>query len=89
MQKATGAKVTKGTKKEIGWYDLKLTKDSRQDKVFNSLPGTIKVFQWHGDTFDIPDGAVHLAGSELFSNQAYRVGSSIYGLQFHLEVTQK
>jgi len=86
---ATGAKVSKGTKKEIGWYDLKLTKDSRQDKVFNSLPGTIKVFQWHGDTFDIPDGAVHLAGSELFSNQAYRVGSSIYGLQFHLEVTQE
>lgn len=89
IAKATGAKVKKGTKKEIGWYDLKLTKDSRQDKVFNSLPGTIKVFQWHGDTFDIPDGAVHLAGSELFSNQAYRVGSSIYGLQFHLEVTQK
>ena len=89
IAKATGAKVKKGTKKEIGWYDLKLTKDSRQDKVFNSLPGTIKVFQWHGDTFDIPDGAVHLAGSELFSNQAYRVGSSIYGLQFHLEVTQE
>jgi len=89
IAKATGAKVSKGTKKEIGWYDLKLTKDSRQDKVFNSLPGTIKVFQWHGDTFDIPDGAVHLAGSELFSNQAYRVGSRIYGLQFHLEVTQK
>ena len=89
IAKATGAKVKKGTKKEIGWYDLKLTKDSRQDKVFNSLPGTIKVFQWHGDTFDIPDGAVHLAGSGLFSNQAYRVGSSIYGLQFHLEVTQE
>ena len=89
IAKATGAKVSKGTKKEIGWYDLKLTKDSRQDKVFNSLPGTIKVFQWHGDTFDIPDGAVHLAGSELFSNQAYRVGSTIYGLQFHLEVTQE
>ena len=89
IAKATGAKVKKGTKKEIGWYDLKLTKDSRQDKVFNPLPGTIKVFQWHGDTFDIPDGAVHLAGSELFSNQAYRVGSSIYGLQFHLEVTQE
>ena len=89
IAKAAGARVHKGTKKEIGWYDLKLTKDSRQDKVFNSLPGTIKVFQWHGDTFDIPDGAVHLAGSELFSNQAYRVGSSIYGLQFHLEVTQE
>ncbi len=89
IAKATGAKVKKGTKKEIGWYDLKLTKDSRQDKVFNSLPGTIKVFQWHGDTFDIPDGALHLAGSELFPNQAYRVGSSIYGLQFHLEVTQE
>ncbi len=89
IAKATGAKVRKGIKKEIGWYDLKLTKDSMHDKVFSPFPCTIKVFQWHGDTFDIPDGAIHLAGSELFPNQAYRVGSRIYGLQFHLEVTQK
>ena len=56
--KGNRGKSNKRDKEGDRWYDLKLTKDSRQDKVFNSLPGTIKVFQWHGDTFDIPDGAV-------------------------------
>src|SRR4030065_576451 len=76
-------------KKEIGWYKLNLTEESRQDKVFNALPHELSVFQWHGDTFDIPEGAARLAGSELFPNQAYRIGSRIYGLQFHLEVTKE
>ena len=52
------------------------------------LPDPLPVFQWHGDTFDIPDGAINLASSELFPNQAIRVGRSAYGLQFHLEVTE-
>ena len=89
IAKAAGARVHKGTKKEIGWYKLNLTEESRQDKVFNALPHELSVFQWHGDTFDIPEGATRLAGSELFPNQAYRIGSRIYGLQFHLEVTKE
>lgn len=89
IAKAAGARVHKGTKKEIGWYKLRLTEESRQDKVFNALPHELSVFQWHGDTFDIPEGATRLAGSELFPNQAYRIGSRIYGLQFHLEVTKE
>jgi hypothetical protein len=45
------------------------------------------VFQWHGDTFDLPAGALHLARSELCSNQAFRYGPCAYGLQFHVEMT--
>ena len=89
IAKAAGAVVSKGTKKEIGWYKLSLTEDSRRDKVFNTLPQELNVFQWHGDTFDIPEGAIRLAGSGLFPNQAYRIGSRIYGIQFHLEVTKE
>lgn len=89
IAKATGAFVKKGTKKEIGWYKLNLTQGGKEDKAFGRLPEEITVFQWHGDTFDIPQGAKHLAGSELFPNQAYRVSNNIYGLQFHLEVTEK
>jgi len=89
IAKAAGAQVHKGTKKEIGWYKLSLTEDSRQDRIFNALPQELSVFQWHGDTFDIPEGATRLAGSGLFPNQAYRIGSRVYGIQFHLEVTKE
>ncbi|OGW58636.1 MAG: hypothetical protein A2Y48_05075 [Nitrospirae bacterium RIFCSPLOW2_12_42_9] len=89
IAKATGAKVNKGTKKEIGWYDLLLTPGGKADKVFKNFPERLTVFQWHGDTFDIPSDATLLAGSVLFPNQAFRIGDNIYGLQFHLEVTQK
>ncbi|MCC6544744.1 MAG: type 1 glutamine amidotransferase [Nitrospirae bacterium] len=89
IAKAAGARVSKGTKKEIGWYKLSLSGDSRRDTLFKTLPEELKVFQWHGDTFEIPRGAIRLAGSGLFPNQAYRIGSRIYGIQFHLEVTKE
>jgi GMP synthase-like glutamine amidotransferase len=54
-----------------------------------ALPGrnTAQVFQWHGDTFDLPAGAVRLASSDLYPNQAFRYGDRVYALQFHIEVT--
>lgn len=88
MAKALGAKVTKGKTKEIGWYDITLTDDGLEDKAIGPLGKRVKVFQWHGDTFDIPAGAVRLAASELFPNQAFRYGKRAYALQFHLEVTE-
>jgi GMP synthase-like glutamine amidotransferase len=89
IAKARNAKVKKGARKEIGWYGLTLTSAGRQDAGFRNFPQSLTVFQWHGDTFDIPEGASHIAGSELFPNQAYRIGDKVYGLQFHLEVTEK
>ena len=88
IAKAAGAQVTAGEEKEIGWYPLRLTEEGKKDRVLTGLPDTFPVFQWHGETFDVPPGAVGLAGSERYSNQAFRLGEKVYGFQFHLETTQ-
>jgi GMP synthase (glutamine-hydrolysing) len=88
IAKALGAGVYKNGEKEIGWYDLSPTDAGRSDPLFSHFSATEKVFQWHGDTFDIPEGAVLLASSPLCRNQAFRYGENVYGLQFHLEVDE-
>ncbi len=88
IARALGARVRKNPVKEIGWYDLEPTEAGRSDPVFGRLDGRQKIFQWHGDTFDIPDHAVRLASSPDCRNQAFRYGENVYGLQFHLEVDQ-
>ena len=88
IAKAAGAKVLTGHRKELGWYDLTLTKAGIADPLFNGFPHGFKVFQWHGDTFQIPEGATKLASSEIFPNQAFRLGSA-YALQFHIEVAEE
>jgi GMP synthase-like glutamine amidotransferase len=87
LAKACGAKVTKSDYKEIGWFEVDLTPEGKQDGLFRGLPHTIPVFQWHEDTFAVPDGGILLGTSALCRNQAFRVGDSAYGLQFHTEVT--
>lgn len=89
MAKAAGAKVYKGGKKEIGWYDVTLTIEGARDGLFLSFPEKFRVFQWHGDTFDVPQGAKVLASSKDFPNQLIRIGKRAYGIQFHLEVTER
>ncbi|MBI5887563.1 MAG: gamma-glutamyl-gamma-aminobutyrate hydrolase family protein [Deltaproteobacteria bacterium] len=89
LAKAAGADVYKGKAKEIGWYKAELAGEGMKDRLFLGMPEEFTVFQWHGDTFDLPKGAVNLASSKLFKNQAIRVGRNAYGLQFHLEVTEK
>ena len=86
IARALGARVTPNPEKEIGWYDVTPTAAGRDDPLFRHFGGTRKIFQWHGDTFDIPEGAVHLASSPACSNQAFRYGDNVYALQFHLEV---
>lgn len=83
---ALGARVYPNRKKEIGWFPLRLTKESRQDPLFQKLPTSCTVFQWHGDTFDLPRGAALLARSPLCRHQAFRWGDRVWGLQFHVEV---
>ena len=86
-----GARVYPGRTKEIGWYDVTLTEEGMRDPCMAELAVARKcvaqVFQWHGDTFDMPAGAVQLASSELYPNQAFRYGDRVYALQFHIEVT--
>jgi GMP synthase (glutamine-hydrolysing) len=86
LAKALGAEVRKNKKPEIGWYDVTPTTKGKKDDLISQFKGTEKIFQWHGDTFDLPDGAVHLASSEHCTNQAFKFGNNVYGFQFHLEV---
>jgi GMP synthase (glutamine-hydrolysing) len=88
IARALGARVTKNHEKEIGWYDVTPTPAGAADPLFGHFAGTEKIFQWHGDTFEIPDGAVHLARSAGCANQAFRYGDNVYALQFHLEVDE-
>jgi GMP synthase-like glutamine amidotransferase len=88
IAKALGARVTQSPIKEIGWYDVSLTKIGSMDPLFSHLPKTFSVFQWHEDTFEIPHSAILLATSSPVPNQAFRYGDNAYGLQFHIEVTQ-
>lgn len=85
---ALGSDVRKSPQKEMGWYDVHLTDDGSKDPLFNHFKKSEKIFQMHGDTFDIPKGSTHLAYSEICQGQAFRYGDKAYGLQFHLEVDQ-
>ena len=87
IAKAAGARVAPGPEKEIGWYPLTLTEDSQADSLFAGFPKTFDAFEWHGDIFDLPKGAVSLVSSARYPHQAFRIGRRVYGLLFHLEVT--
>lgn len=80
-----GAKVTQNHQIEIGWFEVELTDDGRKSDIFKGMPDRFTAFHWHGDRFDIPSGAMHLAGSQACTNQAFLYGNRILGLQFHLE----
>jgi GMP synthase-like glutamine amidotransferase len=82
-----GARVYPGSKPEVGIMPVYLTGEAQNDAVFSGLPPEILTFQWHGETFDLPEGAVLLATSPLYPNQAFRWKRKAYGVQFHLEIS--
>jgi GMP synthase-like glutamine amidotransferase len=81
-----GARVYPGPDPEVGLLPVHLTEDGRSDPVFGEVSGELVTLQWHGDTFDLPDGSTRLASSPAYANQAFRFGRA-YGVQFHLEVS--
>ena len=87
IAKALGASVHRNPCKEIGWFDIHLTEAASGDALFAGVNRRETVFHWHGETFDLPRGAVRLAWSDACANQAVRFADAVYGLQFHLEVT--
>ena len=86
MAKALGAAVYRNAQKEIGWYQVDLLPAAAEDQLFRDRSDHETVFHWHGETFDLPAGAVHLAHSLLCGHQAFRFGPLAYGLQFHAEM---
>lgn len=87
IARALGGRVYRNPQKEIGWFDIRLTEAASNDPLFSGVNSSETVFHWHGETFDLPPGATHLAYSDACRNQAFRFGPNVYGLQFHLEVT--
>jgi GMP synthase (glutamine-hydrolysing) len=86
LASSLGARVYGGEAPEVGVLPVELTDEGRVDPVFAALPDAFPALQWHGDTFDLPDGAVLLARSPAYPNQAFRLERA-YGVQFHLEVS--
>ena len=82
---AMGAEVVRNSEKEIGWFPVQGV-DSGRASTF-AFPPSAAVFHWHGETFDLPSDAILLARSEACENQAFQLGDSVIGLQFHLETT--
>ncbi|MGF1586458.1 MAG: type 1 glutamine amidotransferase [Bacteroidales bacterium] len=82
---AMGARVFPNHIKEIGWFPIHSV-ESGDSSLFN-FPPSETVFHWHGETFDLPPGSILLAKSEGCENQAFQLGKSVIGLQFHLETT--
>jgi GMP synthase (glutamine-hydrolysing) len=83
---ALGARVYPGERAEVGLMPVELSPAAASDPVFAEAPSSFPTLQWHGDTFDLPEGATLLASSPAYRNQAFRIGRS-YGLQFHIEVS--
>jgi GMP synthase (glutamine-hydrolysing) len=83
-----GAAVYPNRQKEIGWYDVSPTEHAQRDPLLSAFAENEMIFQWHGETFDIPKSAHHLAYSSLCAHQAFRYDANVYGLQFHLEVDE-
>ena len=86
LAKALGAKVRRNQTKEIGNFEIQLTPGGVEDPLFKGFDTVFPALEWHGDTFEIPTGALKLVESELCANQAFRFKNA-YGLQFHLEAT--
>jgi GMP synthase-like glutamine amidotransferase len=86
LASSLGARVYPGGSPEVGLLPVELTAAAAADPVFAGAPRELVTLQWHGDTFDLPDGAVRLAGSPAYPNQAFRFERA-YGVQFHLEVS--
>lgn len=84
-----GAEVQPAPAKEIGWGEVSLNPPAADDPLFHGLDDPFPAFHWHGDVFDVPEGAVSLARSDQTDHQAFRYGDRAYGVLFHLEVTPK
>lgn len=87
LAQALGGRVYRHRHKEIGWYDVEFTGAAVEDRLWGGMEQRQRLFQWHGDTFDLPAGGVPLAYSVSCPAQAFRYGTRAYGLQFHLEAT--
>jgi len=84
-----GARVYPNAQKEIGWHPVELTPEGTVCPMFAGLPNELMTLHWHGDTFDLPDGASHLAQSKACRYQAFAYGRRVLALQFHWDLKKE
>ncbi len=83
-----GGRVYRAARREIGWFPVRLTGEGRRDPFLEAFPSEFLAFHWHGDTFDLPPGALRVAETDACPNQAFVVGRRLVGLQFHLDYSE-
>ena len=84
---ALGEKVFKNREKEIGWFTMLPDGDNEDHEILSVIPVTFTPFHWHGETFDLPEGASLLGSSGACRNQGFLYGDHVLALQFHLKTT--
>ena len=82
-----GAKVFPNPVREIGWFPVTQIPGANRANLLQGIDPQFTTFHWHGDTFGLPPGALHLFRSDACANQAFLLGERVLGLQFHFEVT--
>lgn len=85
---AVGSSVYTNNEKEIGFFPVQLSGDALTHPLFDHFTNPCTVFHWHGDTFDLPANAQLMASSEVCKHQAYLIGDTVLGLQFHFEINK-
>jgi GMP synthase-like glutamine amidotransferase len=88
MARGFGAQNLIGTAPEFGWCKVQLTPEGLADPVLSAAGAEFPIFEWHSDTFTLPQGAIRLAGSSSVPQQAFRAGRAGYATQFHFEANQ-
>ena len=89
LARGLGAENLIGAAPEFGWQEVTATEAGRIDPVLRAAPAQFPIFQWHDDTFTLPEGAVRLASNAAVENQAFRFGRAAYGMQFHFEADRR
>lgn len=87
LARAFGGQNLLGKTREFGWHRIHHTAEGKADPVLSAVEEEFPIFQWHSDTFTLPEGAVRLAENPAVANQAFRVGRAAYGTQFHFEAS--
>jgi GMP synthase (glutamine-hydrolysing) len=88
LARGAGAESLIGKTREMGWCAVDLCEEGRVDPVLGALPERFEIFEWHSDTFTLPDGALHLASSPVAPIQSFRIGRAGYATQFHFEANR-
>lgn len=88
LARAYGSDNLIGAAPEFGWRAIGRTEAGKIDPVLSAVPGSFLSFQWHDDTFTLPEGAAHLAENQAARHQAFRIGRAAYGFQFHFEANR-